>query len=289
MKTNKQFAVFILTHGRANKQDTYRTLRKSGYTGKIYLIVDNEDKQQDEYIKLYGKEVIIFDKKAAADITDAGDNFQKRNSVLYARNACIEIAQKLGLDYFWELDDDYGSWRWRIDNDRNWMGGGSNIKSLDSILAAMIEFMEESSVVCVAFSQGGDYIGGPGAYVYKLHQEGKFLRKVMNSFLVSTKKPFKFIGRMNDDVNTYVVNGKRGLIFCTLPRTMLTQAVTQANSGGLTEMYLELGTYVKSFYTVMMAPYCTTIKEMGCKHKRLHHKINWNRAVPKILSEDYKK
>ena len=30
---NKDFAVFILTHGRANKVDTYNTLIKQGYTG----------------------------------------------------------------------------------------------------------------------------------------------------------------------------------------------------------------------------------------------------------------
>ena len=262
---------------------------KAGYTGKVYFLVDDEDKQQDEYKKLYGSKVIIFDKKAAAEITDAGDNFQKRNSVIYARNANIEIAQKLGLDYFWQLDDDYGSWIWRIDNEKKYISSGFRIKKMDEILDAMIDFMEESQLDCVAFSQGGDWIGGDGATPIKLHQQGKFIRKVMNSFLFNTKRPMKFIGRMNDDVNTYIVNGKHGRIVCTLPRMMLTQAQTQANSGGLTEMYLELGTYVKSFYTVMMAPYCTKIKEMGVTNKRLHHAINWNNAVPKILSEDYKK
>ena len=93
---NEKFAVFILTHGRAKKQDTYRTLRKAGYTGKVYFLIDDEDNQQEEYKKQYGKQVIIFDKKQAASITDAGDNFPKRNSVIYARNANIEIAQNLG-------------------------------------------------------------------------------------------------------------------------------------------------------------------------------------------------
>lgn len=286
---NKKFAVFILTHGRAGKQDTYRTIRKAGYTGKIYFLVDNEDKQQAEYKKLYGEQVIIFDKLKAASITDAGDNFPKRNSVIYARNANIEIAQELGLDYFWQLDDDYGSWLWRIDNKKRFIPPGIPIKSLDAILDAMIEFMEDSQIDCCAFAQGGDYMGGSGCTVVRLYEQGKFLRKVMNSFLFSTKKPMKFIGRMNDDVNTYVINGKHGRVVCTLPRMMLTQAQTQANSGGLTEMYLELGTYVKSFYTVMMAPYCTVIKEMGSKNKRLHHMVTWNKAVPKIIDEKYKK
>ena len=40
MKNN--FAVFILTNGRANNVITYKVLRKQGYTGKIYLMVDDE-------------------------------------------------------------------------------------------------------------------------------------------------------------------------------------------------------------------------------------------------------
>lgn len=50
MKRNKDnFAAFILTHGRPDNVITYQTLKKSGYTGKIYFIIDNEDKRGDEY------------------------------------------------------------------------------------------------------------------------------------------------------------------------------------------------------------------------------------------------
>ena len=61
---NKDFAVFILTHGRPNNVKTLNTLNYSGYTGKIYFIVDNEDKTINEYQKNFGKEYVkIFDKK----------------------------------------------------------------------------------------------------------------------------------------------------------------------------------------------------------------------------------
>jgi hypothetical protein len=53
----------------------------------------------------------------------------------------------------------------------------------------------------------------------------------------------------------------------------------------MTEAYLDSGTYVKSFYTVMVAPSCTSIRIMGPIHKRLHHKINWRTAVPLIIPE----
>ncbi|EFN6257501.1 hypothetical protein FVI12_21595 [Escherichia coli] len=38
------FCAFILTHGRPDKVLTYRTLRRAGYTGKIFIVVDDEDK-----------------------------------------------------------------------------------------------------------------------------------------------------------------------------------------------------------------------------------------------------
>ena len=42
------FAVFILSHGRANNLITLKTLDKIGYTGKTYIIIDNEDEQEEE-------------------------------------------------------------------------------------------------------------------------------------------------------------------------------------------------------------------------------------------------
>ena len=56
--------------------------------------------------------------------------------------------------------------------------------------------------------------------------------------------------------------------------------------GGWTEFYLEMGTYVKSFYSVMYNPSCVKVAEMGDKHKRIHHKVIWNNAVPKIISNE---
>ena len=54
-------------------------------------------------------------------------------------------------------------------------------------------------------------------------------------------------------------------------------------------MYLEMGTYVKSFYTIMYAPSCVKMGLLGLSSKRLHHQVYWNNAVPKILEEKHKK
>lgn len=63
------FAVFILTHGRADNVATMGALKKGGYTGKWYMIIDNEDETVDQYHKNFGPEhVIMFDKQAACMI-----------------------------------------------------------------------------------------------------------------------------------------------------------------------------------------------------------------------------
>lgn len=287
MKNN--FAVFILTHGRADNVITYNTLRKQGYTGKIYLMIDDEDKQADDYKKKYGKDVIVFNKQKAIEFTDSGDNFGKRNSVVYARNWNFIVAKEMGITHFLQLDDDYGHFYNTFDNNGEYITQHRKLDDLDSVCDAMLEFLIASNADAVCMSQGGDFIGGPGSKVAKLAKQGKFSRKAMNAFFMNTAKPFKFMGRINEDVNAYVALGNLGKLFITVPRIRLEQVTTQANAGGLTEIYLDLGTYVKSFYSVMYAPSCVKIQEMGVSHKRLHHRVKWKYAVPEIVSPIHKK
>jgi len=283
------FAVFILTHGRADNVITYNTLRKHGYTGKIYLLVDDEDDQIELYRKNYGNQVVVFSKQDAMDMTDSGDNFGKRNSVVYARNYNFKVAEGLGVKYFLQLDDDYRQFRFTFANDRSYITQKIDIGNLDVVIRAMLEFYITSNALTVAMSQGGDFIGGEGSKVSKLHVQGKFSRKAMNAFFCSTDRPFKFMGRINEDVSAYTEIGLRGGLFITVPRIRLEQIQTQASSGGLTDIYLDLGTYVKSFYSVMYAPSCVKIAEMGVKSRRLHHMVKWKNAAPMILSEEHKK
>lgn len=60
---NEDFAVFILTHGRADNVKTFATLKKCGYTGKVYFIVDNEDEEVSKYIKNFGSTPMIIEEK----------------------------------------------------------------------------------------------------------------------------------------------------------------------------------------------------------------------------------
>ena len=219
---HKSFVVFILTHGRASNVKTLRTLKKAGYTGKVVLVIDDEDEMEEDYKRIYGKNnVYVFNKAEAMKQCDTMDNFEKHNIVLYARNKC-------------------------------W-----------------------------------DFIGGKDN---KRYYE-KILRKAMNSFFCKTDRPFKFLGTINEDTNAYCLYGTQGKLFLTYTDVVIEQMQTQKNKKGLTDIYLDLGTYVKSFYSVICCPSCVTVNMMGGTKKtmRLHHNVSWNNCTPKIISDKYKK
>lgn len=77
----------------------------------------------------------------------------------------------------------------------------------------------------------------------------------------------------------------------TYTDVVITQIQTQKQKGGMSEQYLDSGTYLKSFYSVMCCPSCVTINMMGGKKDtmRLHHNVSWNNCTPKIISDKYKK
>ena len=281
------FVVFILTHGRPKGVKTINTLNKFGYTGKWYLVLDDEDKTREQYEIIYGKErVIVFNKKEMADKIDEGNNFNDRRATVHARNASFGIAKKLGYEYFILLEDDYTEFQYRYLNKDRTKLKLISVRNLDRILDLHIQFFKSANFLSVALAQGGDLIGGannPKAI------ERPMMRKCMNSFICSTKRPFEFVGQLNDDVNTYVMLGMRGGLFATIPMIMLHQLPTQKAKSGMTDVYLRYGTYCKSFTTVMMQPSSVKVSMMNSQNPRIHHSIKWINTVPVILSERHKK
>lgn len=279
---------FILTHGRPDNVLTYTALRNFGYTGPIHLVIDNEDATAEEYRRKF-QNVHVFDKKAIAETFDTADLSDNRRAVVFARNAAHEIANQLGYDYYIELDDDYNYFSTRF------MVNGilpyARLTDVNHAVNITLDFLESSGALTVAWAQGGDLIGGANSSRYRR----SLMRKAMNMFFIRTGRPVEFVGRINEDVNTYVTRGNRGELIFTPVHLILNQQDTQSQSGGMTEMYMDEGTYVKSFYSVMMAPSCVKvggIKGAGRgtnRAARFHHQINWRNAVPLILSDRYRR
>lgn len=279
------FAAFILTHGRPDRVYTYQSLLKAGYTGKIYLVIDDEDAKGDEYRKRFGDKVLTFCKRDVASWTDSGDNSQDYRVILYARNACFALAQQVGVRYFIELDDDYTDFAFRRNARLQYVE--RSIKStMDQVLTALVQFLIDTPFASVAMSQSGDFIGGKQS---RYARQTTWQRKAMNSFICDTHRPFVFAGRLNEDVNSYTAAQRRNVLFLTSMQVSLKQKQTQSNAGGMTDVYLASGTYVKSFFSVMYAPSAVKVNQMQSTHKRLHHSVSYNACAAKILSEHVRK
>ena len=276
------FAVIIPTHGRHDRVFTIDSLRKSGYTGNFYLLCDDEDKQLDKYKTKYGDKVMVFSKDDYKGKFDKMDNFGNKACVVYARNAMWDIAKKIGLKYFAVADDDYTSFQYRITPEGGYYA--RTVKNnLDDVFNSYIDFLITSKVDTVCFAQGGDYIGGKECT--NIVNGFKVFRKMMNLYFFDINKPIEFKGTINEDLTSSVTEGRTGRIILTSLMNSIDQKETQAQAGGLTEIYLELGTYVKSFYSVIAAPSCVKVALMGNNQARIHHQVTWKNAVPKIIRE----
>lgn len=282
-KYKNDFGVFILSHGRANTITTVNMLKKGKYSGDWFVVIDDEDGDGEKYKERFKNHVIVFDKKKEASLTDLGDNGTDRRIGVLARNAIMKIVCKMGYKYHLQLDDDYSMFQFRYNKDGKFKG--RKIENIDRLFELFIDYLSSTKITCLACSVGGDYIGGGKNHRY---YEG-LLRKCMNTFFIKTEDPLYFSMRMNDDVTTNVLESMRGRIFLSCTYVQIIMKPTQAGDGGMTDIYLDSGTYWKSFYTLMAAPSCSKITMMGTKRRRIHHKIMWNNCCPKIISEKYKK
>ena len=282
---NKDFAVFIISNNRHDKVYTEAMLKKYNYTGEYFIVLDNEDNSIDKYIEKFGKEkIIVFDKKAIADKTDEGNNFDNRRTTTHARNACFDIAKDLNYKYFLVLDDDYTVFRYRFIGKYITKG---YVNNLSELFLNTFNYFENSPYTSIAFAQGGDFIGGESCGLLQNYIFNS--RKCMNSFFCSTERRFWFVGQLNEDVNTYVTLGSKGNLFLTIPFVGLEQKATQATSGGMTDAYLKYGTYIKSFTTVMMSPSSVFVAMMGFTKQRLHHRVIQRHTTPMIIDNRHKK
>lgn len=277
------FAIFIMSYKRADNIYTLKSLKNANYTGQYYIVVGDDDPTLDRYKELYPNNLLVFNKQKIGKTFDLCDSGGSEKVIVYARNYCFQAAKELGLKYFAEFDDDYTSFEYRYAEDNKLKVLKS--KEFDKVVDIFINFLEDTNALTVAFAQGGDLIGGVNGSKFKQ----KVLRKAMNSFFCKTDNLFQFFGRINEDVNTYVQLGKIGKLLLTAVDCSLVQKTTQKNKGGMSDTYNDDGTYMKSFYTVMTNPSCVIIDAMATDHTRIHHKINWNYAVPKIISDVYKK
>ena len=274
----KDFAVFILSHGRADTISTYKALRDGGYTGRTYVVIDNEDDQEELYRQKFGDDIIQFDKRDYLEKTDLGDLDTDRRIGVFARNFIQDEAKRLGYKFHLQLDDDVHGFGYRFVQDGRLRYVKCN--NLDEVFDGMVQMMKETPITSLSFALSAYNMGGVDGSI----KEG-MIRKTMTTFLMRADDLQYFHMRMNDDITTSLINGMRGKLYYSYLPIEVEVDKTQVKAGGMTDIYQKNGTYRKSFYSVMCCPSCVKVSAMGITNYRIHHEISWNNAVPKLLSE----
>ena len=275
---SKDFAVFILSHGRADTISTYRALRDGGYTGRTYVVIDNEDDQEELYRQKFGDDIIQFDKRDYLEKTDLGDLDTDRRIGVFARNFIQDEAKRLGYKFHLQLDDDVHGFTYRFAHGK--VLRALHCSHLDEVFSGMVEYMKETPITSLSFALSAYNMGGVDGSI----KDG-MTRKTMTTFLMRADDVQYFHMRMNDDITTSLINGMRGKLYYSYLPIEVEVDKTQVKAGGMTDIYQKNGTYRKSFYSVMCCPSCVKVSAMGITDYRIHHTISWNNAVPKLLSE----
>lgn len=284
MKEQRDYAVFILSHGRAKDIKTVKTLKKFGYTGEWFVVIDDLDKQKYMYKTKFDKDrLIIFDKKKVAEQTDTGDCSDELNVGVFARNFIIDETHRRGYKYHVQLDDDFTGFTFRYVKGKKIASKRCN--NLDVLFDSVIEYLKNTQMQVLSFALSSDYLGGVNN---KKYFKGLF-PKTMGTFFIKTEGCPKFCMRMNDDVTTGALYNHKGVLYRTISMIQTETPQTQSMAGGMTEVYRNSGTYRKAFYSVMCLPSSAKIMAMGITDFRIHHRIEWETCVPKIISERYKK
>lgn len=285
--------IFILSNDRADTIKSTSFLEYYECKYPYYVVVDDEDPQLKEYKEKFGEKLIVFNKKEMRKKmnVDMGDNFDKYHNCVIIRNGCFYLAEKMGYDYFLELDDDYTRLSYKVDLENTLKDVKVPVKDFNKILDIHLELLEKTPVKAIAFGQAGDFIGGVNSSLVK----NGYKRKLMNFIFFKTKDYLKFSGTLNDDVTCYAHEGNLGNFMFTSQFLSVTQPETQEVEGGLTTIYDDMGTYVKSFYSILYQPSSIKIATFAGSNKdakgqaRIHHHVYFNESLPKLISEKYKK
>lgn len=280
------FAVFIITHGRPYKQITYNMLRAKGYTGKIYLVVDNLDNTLDEYKRLYDGEVLVFNKLEYVAKTDCALGEKFINFAVFSRNAVEDFVKQLNLKTFLLIDDDFSNVRMRLVREEKLLS--RQIENFDYVFSCISEYLLSANISTAGVNQS--FFGGvKGLNVASLRHRlfnGMFFRNA--GHIVEWKS------NMLEDIITCVLCGNMGEPFIKLMQFQFdTEPTGGENSvGGNASVYNSYDHFKQMFFPIVFCPSCFILDDRAMSHLDTTGKcatILYEHTVPRLISSSYKR
>lgn len=273
------FAVFIISHERADRVETYDTLRRGGYIGKIFVVIDNEDNMVSTYLNRFGDDVLIFDKQAYIDKADTLESAKLKSSAVYARNAVEDFAKLFELDAFGMFDDDIVGLRYRwIENDKC---RSMSVKGgLSQIFQEYSEYLVDCNIATLSFENCMFYLGG--VTDEKISNE----RWAYQVFIRNSKFPVDWISIINMDIITEITTAVKGYIWWSLPHIVYESSPMNSASGGLKKVYDAISSGRRAFFATISQP---SSCRPGYSHGKIRILQDKKKSYPMILGSRYKK
>lgn len=271
--------VYIISKGRPQCH-TARTLQKLDFPGEWFIVCGNNDETLPEYRELWGERVLVFDWYEQVKATDPMDGFgfdTMASGACPVRNATAEISRQRGERRHWQLDDDYTGFQ-VYDGSTGKRPRIRDGRLLHDKMLELAELADRCGLSNCGFPPSTIETRGDGALTIG--------RRVFNAHnLPSGGELFEpWRARMNDDLINAVNVWRHGGAELSVRYLAMNMPATQSEDGGLSELYRDEGTVRKTAYAVMACPSAVKLVQ---KFGRYHHRANWQRIVPKLVSDGY--
>ena len=273
--------IYICTHGRPGKQITLKALRDAGYTGKIILVLDDEDETISEYYDNLDMcdDFIFFKKQSVIDITNTTSSPPNRKTILYAKNACEIDAEKRGLDVFAICDDDIPGFRYRYIED----GSCKSLQvkhHMDAIINSYFQYVLDADITATSFGMAQFYFSGEKCF----SPETMLKWRVPYTFVFrNPKHKVDWVSDYGEDITTAIECANQGKFMMASPFVQMNLSPMGVGEGGMVELHKD--TFKLAEYGHVWHPTSEQIR---------YYKDHWMSTIkrecafPMLISSKYK-
>ena len=274
-----KYATFIISYKRPTNQKTLDYILSAGYSGTWYIVVDDRDPTIEEYKALYADHILVFSKEEMLKITDNPIYPPELNFAVYARNACEQFANKLGLDSFIVLDDDIKSFSLRYDED-GFLRNRKLVNNITEIFENILLYMLEANVSCASSGYQNIYWGGVEKFTERDLKDS--LRLPIEAYFRNNSFKVNWVNLMGEDLVSGVKYGREGQVWLMLPflQVVMPPCLKLTEEGGHTDTYRKYSDIGLNVFFKIWQPNAFTVFLKG---DQWCHSVRKDYAVPKIV------
>ena len=183
------FAIFIPSYDRCKTllNGTLHMLKKYNYTGKWYVVIDDNDPQLDTYKEKISEEhLLIFHKPDYYDYYDTCYNKKDINSKLYALGFINDVINNSNINYYYIIDDDfeYIKYNKKIVEKLNY----------DELIDLFISLIDIDNIDLIGFCN------------FPYGEENSFDNIISGNYFLKKDNNLKWLCNFNEEVGTSLCN-----------------------------------------------------------------------------------